>query len=115
LSRSFRAAAGGPSIIPWGSLSTRFAFTAARRQGEIKEAEAAYAKWLEAKKQGAWKSRYSDKKPRATIQALVAQRIRIDKTFNRFPEANKVALAKLRLQNEIEETFPFYRSTNGSS
>jgi hypothetical protein len=45
---------------------------------------------------------------------LVAQRIRIDKTFNRFPEANKVALAKLGLQNEIEEIFPFYRSTNGS-
>lgn len=80
------------------------AFTAARRQGEMKEAEAAYSKWRDAKKQEALKSRFSEKELQAAIQEMVAQRSRIDGAFNRMSESNKVALAKLRLQKEIEDT-----------
>jgi hypothetical protein len=82
------------------------AFTAARRQGEMKEAEAAYSKWLDAKRQEALKSRFSEKELQAAIQQMVAQRSRIDGAFNRMSEANKVALAKLRLQKEIEDALP---------
>jgi hypothetical protein len=80
------------------------AFTAARRQGEMKEAEVAYSKWLEAKKQEALKSRFSEKELQAAIQEMVDQRSRVEGAFNRMSDANKVALAKLRLQKEIEDT-----------
>jgi hypothetical protein len=80
------------------------AFTAARRQGEMKEAQAAYSKWLEAKKQEALKNRFSEEELQAAIQEMVAQRSRIEGAFNRMSESNKVALAKLRLLKEIEDT-----------
>ena len=80
------------------------AFTAARRQGELKEAEAAYSKWLEDKKQEGLKSRFSEKELQAAIQEMVAQRSRIEGAFNRMSESSKVALAKLRLLKEIEDT-----------
>ena len=73
----------------------------------MKEAQAAYSKWLEAKKQEALKSRFSEKEPKelqAAIQEMVAQRSRIEGAFNRMSETNKVALAKLRLLKEIEDT-----------
>ena len=77
---------------------------AARRQSEMKEAESSYSKWLEAKKQEALKSRFSEKELQAAIQEMVAQRSRIEGAFTRMSESSKVALAKLRLLKEIEDT-----------
>lgn len=77
--------------------------TAERKTVARVDAEMAYERWVESRREEALASRYSEAELEGKLKEVVRERVRQDESFRRVPEKNRAGLARQILVKELSE------------
>ena len=79
------------------------AATAEKKAAARLDAELAYERWVESRREEVLVSRYSDAELKSKLNEVVRERMRRDESFRRVPEKNRSGLARQILVKELSE------------